>query len=361
MYRRGGKCVWTYILLVPQFAFAIQTVSTIKSDEVIQFFPTAAHLSESGEFWSATVHGCIFEPETGDILRNATTKSFMQGLSLDDNNLKGTIFEQRMRLFLVDNERGKVIKIRIANQEAVLEPSSPSGLFSGTVKLERAKVSSMAADGTGEFLAVLKLGDKRQFTGTMHFVDRQGVSVISDIDDTIKITEVRNKGKVFENTFLKPFQPVQGMAVKYQEWKKKGARFHYLSNGPWQLYQPISTFLISAGYPGGTVSLREFRVKDSSLITFLAADPQQAKLSRIELLIRNYPQRTFILVGDSGEKDPETYGEVARRFPKSVRQIFIRDVTDEPQESARYKQAFRDIPETLWTIFQDANSLPALE
>jgi phosphatidate phosphatase APP1 len=62
-------------------------------------------------------------------------------------------------------------------------------------------------------------------------------------------------------------------------------------------------------------------------------------------------------VGDSGEKDPEIYGQVAREFPRQVRGIFIRDVTDENRASERYKRAFREVPEPAWVVFQSSSEL----
>ena len=54
------------------------------------------------------------------------------------------------------------------------------------------------------------------------------------------------------------------------------------------------------------------------------------KTSTIESILRTYPQRRFVLVGDSGEKDPEVYAELARRFPEQVMHVFIRDVSIAP-------------------------------
>ena len=41
-----------------------------------------------------------------------------------------------------------------------------------------------------------------------------------------------------------------------------------------------------------------------------------------------FPKRRFILIGDSGEKDPEVYREIQRRFPAQVQEIMIRDCID---------------------------------
>jgi phosphatidate phosphatase APP1 len=50
----------------------------------------------------------------------------------------------------------------------------------------------------------------------------------------------------------------------------------------------------------------------------------------IEEILELYPQLPFILVGDSGQEDPEIYREVVRRFPRRVLAIYIRNVTRDP-------------------------------
>ena len=60
---------------------------------------------------------------------------------------------------------------------------------------------------------------------------------------------------------------------------------------------------------------------------------RSGKLSVIRALFKTFPQRRFLLVGDSGEHDPEIYGAMARRFPQQVAGIFIRQL-DGPNEHA---------------------------
>jgi phosphatidate phosphatase APP1 len=85
----------------------------------------------------------------------------------------------------------------------------------------------------------------------------------------------------------------------------------------------------------------------------MLASPIDYKLSMIEPLLQRFPTRTFILVGDSGEKDPEIYGEIARRYHKQVLQTYIRNVTGEPADAPRYQNAFREVPSEKWQLFDD--------
>jgi phosphatidate phosphatase APP1 len=53
-------------------------------------------------------------------------------------------------------------------------------------------------------------------------------------------------------------------------------------------------------------------------------------LSQIEPLLALYPHLPFILIGDSGQRDPEIYLEVVKKYPKRIRVIYIRNVNPDP-------------------------------
>jgi phosphatidate phosphatase APP1 len=159
-------------------------------------------------------------------------------------------------------------------------------------------------------------------------VGPQGLSVISDIDDTIKRSEVGNYRAMIANTFLKPFQAVPGMPELYGRIAAGGAAFHYVSGSPWQLYLPLVEFVEARGFPSGSFDLKSFRVKELSTLRGMLQSQRGAKLPPIRRLLGNYPQRRFMMFGDSGEEDPEIYAEAARLHPGQVVGIFIRNVSE---------------------------------
>jgi phosphatidate phosphatase APP1 len=354
---RGVLPLFLSILPFGQTAsWAQATMSEIKSDERVVFFPTAARLSDDGQAWIVPIHGWIFEPEEGDRLRAAAMRQLRELVDLPADHSSTTVFEGRLRAYLVDNERGKRVGIRIAGRQHVLPASAADGHFTATVELPAALVKEQSTNGRLKFRAVTAAGDRREFFGVAHCVSPNGISVISDIDDTIKITNVRDKKELIENTFFREFRAVDGMAAVYRRWADAGAQFHFVSSSPWQLYEPLARFTHDAAFPAGTFHLKPFRMQDSSVLGMLVSSID-FKLSVIEPLLQGFPARTFILVGDSGEKDPEIYGGVARRFPKQVLRIYIRDVTGEPADAPRYQDAFRDVPTDTWQLFNDPATL----
>ncbi len=331
--------------------------SAIRSDEQVIFFPSFA--SQTDEGWRLSVHGWVHEPETRPVLGAFLRRA----IPIDRDKLteaEREIYRERTRYFLPDNERNKIVTVQIGPLRHDAPGTAADGHFTLRWNLTGPQFAALPASNRCLSVAAqLEVNDSRAFMGTIHVLSNSGMSVISDIDDTIKVTEVRKREALLLNTFCRPFKAVEGMAGLYRAWHTNGAQFHYLSASPWQLYLPLAEFIGKAGFPAGTFHMKDFRVKDSTVLALLG-DPEAFKLRLIRPLFEQFPQRRFLLVGDSGEKDPEIYGQIAREFPKQVRGVFIRDVTDENRGAERYKRAFRDVPDASWVVFKSPHELPSL-
>jgi phosphatidate phosphatase APP1 len=147
------------------------------------------------------------------------------------------------------------------------------------------------------------------------------------------------------------------MPAAYAAWAREGATtFHYVSSSPWQLYVPLSTFASSVGFPDGAYHLKAFRLAGTSLLNLFTSS-LEIKLPAIRRILDRFPDHTFLLVGDSGEKDPEIYGLLAREHPGRVRHVFIRRVECADNRPERFAEAFRGLPKTLWTVFENPADL----
>ena len=138
---------------------------------------------------------------------------------------------------------------------------------------------------------------------------------------------------------------------------ERGAAFHYVSLGPWQLGPLLEEFLARDGFPGGSLHLQPFRVKDGEFGD-LIGDSREKKLAAIEPLLATWPRRRFVLLGDSSQVDPEVYGELARRHPGRIERIVIRDPAhgDARAEAAakeRYAAAFAGLDRATCIVFAD--------
>jgi len=345
-------------LMTHNRACADEPVSNLKRDEVVEFFPTYSPFHPAAAEQTLTIHGWVYEPATN----STTARLFWSALGLDAQQAKNRVFQERANRFLVDSERGKRIVVAIGGKNRTLALSEANGHTQTTFQIptggEPPGSSRRPPPTTFDYHAILPPGDTRKFAGRVHFIPPTGVSVVSDIDDTIKISEVRDKQALLNNTFFKEFEPVPGMAKIYQQWAKEGAAFHYVSGSPWQLFAPLEAFREKSGFPAGSYHMRNFRFKDSSAWS-LFTSPTDYKPRAIEPILKAFPKRRFIFVGDSGEKDPEVYGGVARRFPDQIAKIFIRDVTGEAADAPRYAEAFQDVPRDRWQIFRHAGEIAA--
>lgn len=325
--------------------------STLDRDEELRLFPGLARPVEGG--WEVTLRAWVFEPEADSWRRRAAIEALRAALDLPVDAAESAIFRDRARAFLVDNERGEEVIVDIGGARHALAPTAANGQSETTLLLAPGAITCPLTP----VRALLRPGDARTFEGALHCLDPGSRSVVSDIDDTIKISEVRDKEALLRNTFLREPEPVPGLAAVYRAWADAGARFHYVSASPWQLDDALSRFMDRAGFPAGTHHLKSFRWKDSTFFA-LFQDPEVYKRAILEPLLRAAPGRRFVLVGDSGERDPEIYGALARDFPDQVDAIYIRDVTGEAADADRYRAAFAGVPPGRWALFHDAGELP---
>lgn len=153
--------------------------------------------------------------------------------------------------------------------------------------------------------------------------------VISDLDDTVVKTNVHDLSEMVRTVVLQgaaqrlPFDGVTGFYQALQNGSG-GARnnpIFYLSGGPWNLYDLYADFLDLQKIPRGPILLGDFGLDDKKLLRLHHSDH---KLVHIRTILTSYPEKKFVLIGDSGEHDPEIYAEAAREFPGRIIAIYIR-------------------------------------
>jgi len=320
--------------MVPWFAlsslFALKKVPNywtgkIASDERVIFFPTAASKTNTSH-WQVPIHGWIFEPEIESRKRKAFIKVLGKVFKVKDKEEK-KLLNQRVMPFTVDNKSMKYVNIKIGNTVHRMPRSLKDGHFFGNITLHENQLLNITSkDGIVNFQAVDK---DRVFQGVFHLVPPKGISIISDIDDTVKITNYLDKKEFYKNIFIREFKAVPGMVEYFLECKTQyeNCCFHYVSASPYQLFEALDNFFRQTGFPPATFHLKKIRIKDKTLLQLLA-DPRDYKMRQIEPLLKTFPNRTFILIGDSGEMDPEVYTEIFRKYPEQIEKILIRNVNN---------------------------------
>jgi phosphatidate phosphatase APP1 len=181
--------------------------------------------------------------------------------------------------------------------------------------------------------------DNRRESGAMLVVPPgNDAGIISDIDDTILVSNVGHKPSLLANTFLlNPLQrrAVPGAAAAYRRLAARNAvpeaaPVFYLSASPRQLSASISQFLEHNEFPRGVLITK--RVADGPGNEPLT-DQGAYKSAHIEDIFTRLPRVRFTLIGDDGESDPEIYESIRRRFPARVTAIWIRRVSTDPSRA----------------------------
>ncbi|WP_145089812.1 App1 family protein [Anatilimnocola aggregata] len=338
------------------------SLTNLQADEQVVLFPTIGYRSADGRGWHVQVHGDVFSQGPIGLGKRFLLKLLQRLIKAPADAFQSELFRYRVQRFLAKDEAGKQMAVKLGENIYVLpKRSRKNGHFLGTLRLDEQHLLPlvMAASPTQLQLALdvcNAQGDGLGLHGQVHLIEPEGVSVISDIDDTLKHSNVICRRTLLTNTFLKEFEPIVGMAQLFQAWEAQGAAFHYVSSCPWQLYQHLQALFGASGFPGGSFHLRAFRLRDH-LLRKLLLMRRSGKAVVIHSLLKLFPKRRFILVGDNVEADPEIYGAAARHFPDQVQQIYIRSLSVPRHDPARYAAAFRGLRPGMVRMFTSASDI----
>ncbi|CAJ0826975.1 709_t:CDS:2 [Entrophospora sp. SA101] len=232
---------------------------------------------------------------------------------------KSRILEDRFGMFLTKNLKNQRYNIKKEKKETKDGYESEKSETDIPVEV----VDRWAMESHETNVRLLKLlvepqgvdhSDKAYY-GFANLIDKEGISVISDIDDTIKCTGITSGPRtVLSNTFLNELKEVDGMADVYKEWYDKGAAIHYVSNSPWQLFPMLRKFFHNKKFPPGSAHLKFY---DDLMKTLLLEGRGESKRNYIEEILNDFPKRKFILVGDSEISTPRSFGDVKKNGSNS--------------------------------------------
>ena len=333
-------------------------LTNLQHDDSVHLFPSLAALQPDGKTWRATVSGIVFRDGRLTLGKKLILGILRRAMRASREEFATDLFRERVRGFVADASKGKRLAVRIGDDVYPLaRRTKRSGLFHEDLTLSAERVGTASDQEAALPISLVdQQGDRLGPTGQVHLLTRRGVSVISDIDDTIKETAVHERRMMLVNTFLREFTPIAGISDLFRRWRQQGAAFHYVSSSPWQLYEPLAKYFDEVALPNGTFHLRAFRLRDHMLRRiFLGRRP--AKGAVIRNILQRFPLRQFVLVGDSGEYDPEIYGSLARRFPTQISSILIRRVPGQKMAPFRWQRAFRKLPVSQWRLFDTAEEI----
>jgi phosphatidate phosphatase APP1 len=153
------------------------------------------------------------------------------------------------------------------------------------------------------------------------------VGIVSDIDDTILHTGLLRARDFLRATLLTDITertPLAGAAALYQALTAPGRPIFYVSTSPWNLHEMLLQFVRLRGFPLGPLLLTDWGPSHTGLFRIGA---QHHKPPLVRRLLTEHPGLRMVLIGDSGQEDPEIYADIARDHPERVAAIYIRRIT----------------------------------
>ena len=252
------------------------------------------------------------------------------------------------RRFETDEVPGARVRARFHNleQEAITDQE---GYFSFVFNLSNHSDARLWQEVDLELLDPLtRDGQSVRATGRIMIPPATAkFGVISDIDDTVIWSNVTNKLKLILTVTLlneRTRMPFKGVAAFYRALQEGASGnennpIFYVSKSPWNLYTLLVEFFKIHSIPRGPLFLRDLGSNQPSAKV-------NHKVNRIEMILNRYPHLPFILIGDSGEQDPEIYRDIVKAFPDRIRAIYIRSVDPEPSRIAAIDKLIVEVRET---------------
>lgn len=193
--------------------------------------------------------------------------------------------------------------------------------------------------------------------------------VISDIDDTVVQTDATHLIKMARTVFLSNARtrlPFKGVAAFYRALLRGGKGqgpaqgevnpLFYVSSSPWNIYDLLTDFFHLQDIPFGPIMfLRDWGVSEKEL---LPTGHRSHKLNAIQRIMDTYQDLPFILIGDSGQEDPEIYAETVKLYPDRVQAIYIRNVSRDLKRPEAVRELAKQVAEAGCTMILAEDTLP---
>ena len=235
-----------------------------------------------------------------------------------------------------DEIAGALVEVEFADTEHAVR-TDKDGFWTVTVR-PKTKLPP------GEYKAKITLTHpvvKRGKTAraTVRVFREDAVILVSDIDDTVLDTGVRDRVKLVKNALLKSHEEldaVKGAPAAYAAAVNAGAQVIYLSGSPMAYHERLHAFLARKKLPVGPIFLK--KLGQTSL-----TEQSSYKGDHLDALFKAFPKARFVLVGDSGEHDPEIYRAARARHEGRVAAIAIRKVPEDTSSRDEEKVRFNRV------------------
>lgn len=280
----------------------------------------------------------------GTVVRGRVLDNPLESEAEEDEGARAAT-RRTLGTFLTNELPGVRLRVTVAGTSTEVT-TDHEGYFRVRVPTEAAALTSPWTEGTVELVEAYRgVEPPRSVPVHVRVPDAAArFGIVSDIDDTILVTGVQRVRQMLVQTFTGSAltrTTFPGTVELYRDLTAGVNPVFYVSSSPWNLHGFLLGFLRHRDFPLGPVLLRD-------LLGTRAGREQ--KHERIREVLEVHPDLRFVLVGDSGEKDPQIYADIVREHPGRVLAVYIREVRLDPGDGRveRVSDAWKgDVPFVL--------------
>jgi len=335
--------------------------------------------------WNLRVHGNVYKkPNISQSKLDDLANGFLIGTSIQAlptgqqqqaRNLTSEIYViqqsgQNVTFDLVDNyvapsglNGGLIAATGGAQQLTYPGQTTAEGDFDAFVPLQNTTGPSggylLPGNGTASIQALnIYATGTDSGNASAYLVPTAGLTIISDIDDILRITKIWAPSEGILNSFARPYTPWMNMPDIYANWSRSipDFHFHYLTTTPEQITANYMDFIYKT-YPLGSFDTRPLNFSDVSATLSI-------RKFLLQKIFETYPKRKFVLIADTSNSDVMSdYPEMVTDFPGQVQCIFLRNTSStDPTDNFPYDTSgFKGLNQNMYMFFNVPDDLTGLD
>lgn len=331
--------------------------------------PPYANYTDQG--WNVRFHGNIYkQPNTSESDLNRLANIFLIDTSVDElppsqadqaRNVTAAIFvvqqpHVNVSPISIEPFNGEHGNVGVAQTITLPYETTAEGDFDVFVPINS---EGLARGNETQSLQKMNtwVGNTTNGNATAYLVPDQGLTIISDIDDILRVTKIYDPKEGLLNSFARPFVPWENMPEIYANWSQSlpDAHFHYLTTLPEQVTRNYEEY-IYATYPAGSFDTRPLNFTN-------AKETLTVREFLLVKIFETFPQRKFVLVADTSNSDVmKDYPMMAQKYPDQVQCIFLRNTTatDSSDHFPYDTSGFQGLDQKKYMFFVHADDLKGI-
>ena len=237
--------------------------------------------------------------------------------------------------------------------------TTPEGDFDVFVPIKNSSSITLAPGNATSEIQTLNVWANGSTLGnaTAYLVPDEGITIINDIDDILRITKIYLPAQGINNSFANKFTPWENMPEIYANWSRSipNMHFHYLTTTPEQITRNYMDFIYNY-YPPGSFDTRPLNFSDVSATLSI-------RKFLLDKIFQTFPKRKFILVADTSNSDVmKDYPKMATQYPGQVQCIFLRNTSATDDDKFPYDTSgFKGLNQSSYMFFIRPDDLTGLD